>query len=216
MHCRKYLIYFLILTQRPYFQPWHWRWPGQHQPLHSIMALITHLEEFPTDPLAPETRRLVDLAFKMCRDDAYGGIAATDDRSDIFGSGNTSGRTWSLPERRGPWNLVRSARDRVWEKAGLDSGILVCPARVDQISFAGIEMPSLADLGPDADSDVGGPLQPATSGPPSAENDQWLQFLPDASNVPGGGDWDFLNQLSQDSEAALTAMEGMGRDNTAD
>lgn len=132
------------------------------------MALITHLDEFPDDPAAQETRKLVDLAFYMCRDDMYGGIVADD-------GGDITNRSLS-DDRRGPWRLVRSARDRVWEKAGLDSNILVCPTKIDDIRFDDIDMPAVAE--PEFDFD--------------AISDNWHQFLPDSTV----GDWDFLNQLS--------------------
>lgn len=36
----------------------------------------------------------------------------------------------------GVWRFIRRARDDVWEKAGLDSRILHCPASADDLTFA--------------------------------------------------------------------------------
>ncbi|RMY82898.1 hypothetical protein D0862_11862 [Hortaea werneckii] len=60
---RLFLHSFLQLAQDQRFQPWHWCWPGQHQPLHSILALITELEEHPDGTWARDTRRADDLSF---------------------------------------------------------------------------------------------------------------------------------------------------------
>lgn len=124
---RIFLHEFLKLAQNQDFQPWHWCWPGQHQPLHSILALITELEESPDDPVSDETRKLVDLGLSMCENSENGGITS-----------NEGGRIDSRPLTDGgveAWKLIRRARDEVWEKSGLDSNSLYCPESAEEISF---------------------------------------------------------------------------------
>lgn len=133
-HCRYYLHQFLKLAQNQDFQPWHWCWPGQHQPLHSILALIADLEQFPNDPLANETRKLVDLGLLMSESSHKNGISSSDE---------------GLVDYRPPgdegfeaWDFIRRARDHVWEKAGFDPAVLRCPESAGEINF---DSPSEAD-----------------------------------------------------------------------
>jgi len=125
--CRKYLHGFLKITQNPSFQPWHWRWPGQHQPLHSIMALIISLSTSPdsNSPLARETRKLIDLAIYMCGPQENNGIQSTED-------GHYDSRPLSMVGSKA-WELIRETRSKVWIKAGLDPVILNCPERAEDI-----------------------------------------------------------------------------------
>lgn len=127
MKCREYLHHFMILTECPDFQPWHWCWPGQHQPLHSIMALLTDLEENPSDPLAAETRKLIDLALCICGESGDNGIVSMED-------GHTTPRPLHDGGSRS-WDFIRRERDRIWEKHGLDPSILTCPEKAEDISF---------------------------------------------------------------------------------
>lgn len=126
-NCRTFLHQFLKLAQDQNFQPWHWSWPGQHQPLHSILALITELEDFPNDPLASETRKLVDLGLSMCESSRNGGIASREGAfvdSRLLSDGGFEA-----------WDFIRKARDEVWEKSGLDSNALYCPETAEEINF---------------------------------------------------------------------------------
>ncbi|KAH9216519.1 fungal-specific transcription factor domain-containing protein [Leptodontidium sp. 2 PMI_412] len=127
--CRKYLHGFLKITQRPEFQPWHWRWPGQHQPLHSIMALIIDLSTCSDDTLARETRKLVDLAIYMCGPQENNGIQSTED-------GHYDSRPLSMAGSKA-WEFIRETRSKVWIKAGLDAVVLTCPERAEDIHFDG-------------------------------------------------------------------------------
>lgn len=132
MYSREYLYRFLRLTQNRQFEPYHWAWPGQHQPLFSILALIQHLEDYPDDPLAGETRRLIDLAILMATSQRVEGIVARDE----------AGTSYPRPLHEGgaeTWGFIRTARDHVWTKLGLDPGVFRCPDDVRQIRFAGAD-----------------------------------------------------------------------------
>lgn len=122
-----FLLHFLKLVQDQSFQPWHWCWPGQHQPLHSMLALISELEDSPEDSLANENRQLVDLGLSMCEISNGDGIASFEgDCVDtrLLSSGGIEA-----------WKLIRKTRDEVWEKSGLDSNILYCPESAEDIEF---------------------------------------------------------------------------------
>lgn len=130
MYPREYLYRFLRLTQNRLFEPFHWCWPGQHQPLFSIMALIQHLEDCPEDPAAGETRRLIDLAILMSKSQHNEGIVASDE----------AGERDRRPLHEGgahAWTFIWQARDKVWTKLGLDPQVLSCPNDVRYIRFGG-------------------------------------------------------------------------------
>lgn len=129
-NCRIFLHEFIKLAQNQDFQPWHWCWPGQHQPLHSILALVTELEEHPGDPLAGETRKLVDLALAMCESSGDGGISSHEDGHIDLRPLTDSGIE--------AWKIIRKARDEVWEKSGLDSNSLYCPESAEDINFGSV------------------------------------------------------------------------------
>jgi hypothetical protein len=128
-YCREYLHRFIRLTQCNDFQPWHWCWPGQHQPLYSIMALLQDLEDNPSDRAAIETRRLIDLAIFMCGPQANEGILSSEDGSPDARPLHDGGSE--------AWVFIRRVRERVWEKAGLDPSILLCPPSAKELRFEG-------------------------------------------------------------------------------
>ncbi|KAH7417591.1 fungal-specific transcription factor domain-containing protein [Cadophora sp. MPI-SDFR-AT-0126] len=125
--CRRYLHGFLKITQNSSFQPWHWRWPGQHQPLHSIMALIISLSNSPESntPLARETRKLIDLAIYSCGPQEINGIQSTED-------GHYDSRPLSIAGSKA-WEFIRETRSKVWIQAGLDPVVLNCPERAEDV-----------------------------------------------------------------------------------
>ena len=128
-YCREYLHRFLRLVQCTDFQPWHWCWPGRNQPLYSIMALLQELEDNPFDPAAMETRRLIDLAIYMCGPQANEGIVSSEDGDPDLRPLHEGGSE--------VWTFIRRARERAWEKAGLDPSLLRCPASAKEIYFDG-------------------------------------------------------------------------------
>lgn len=93
------------------------------------MALLQDLEYNPFDPAAMETRRLIDLAIYMCGPQANEGILSNEE-------GNPDAR----PLHDGgseAWVFIRRARERAWEKAGLDPSILLCPPSAKELRFDG-------------------------------------------------------------------------------
>lgn len=141
MYPREYLYRFLQLTQNRQFAPFHWCWPGRHQPLFSVTALIQHLEDSPDDPLAGETRRLVDLAIYMCAPSQPDeGIVARDE-GDIYEPRPLHGGGADT------WRFIRNARKKVWSNMGNDPSVLRCPNRVQGIKFgAGFDENGTTDL----------------------------------------------------------------------
>lgn len=119
LHCKKFLHYFLRLAQCQDFQPWHWCWPGIHQPMHAMMAIIQDLEDHPNQATATETRKLIDLAFHMSSSQGTSGILSNDDGSPILRPLTEGGSE--------AWTFIRRARQRAWQKAGIDPNYLRCP-----------------------------------------------------------------------------------------
>lgn len=92
-----------------------------------MLALIAHLGDFPNDPMADHTRQLVDLGLLMCEGHEDQGIVAKEgDRPDSRHTGDSGAEVW---------RFVRTARDDVWQKAGLDPRVLRCPMSVGDIGL---------------------------------------------------------------------------------
>lgn len=92
-----------------------------------MLALISELEEFPDDPLADESRQLVDLGLLMCESSDNEGITSTE--------GNHSDARLLPSGAVEAWNLIKRARDEVWEKLGLDANVFYCPESADDIDL---------------------------------------------------------------------------------
>lgn len=188
MYCREYLHRFLMLTQRDDFQPWHWCWPGQHQPLHSIMVLIQDLEECPSGPLARQTRRLVDLALTMTgQAEDNGGIMSQENGDPDFRPLQDGGHE--------AWKFVRMARDKCWERAGLDPDVFTCPLDANEIYFG--EPPTPSNNASD-DTLVTSAQQDFAAGmfDMAVEENDPMGFLP-------GQGWDFGSVPTMRSDQAL-------------
>lgn len=167
MNCRESLHRFLQLTQRSDFQPWHWVWPGRHQPLHSIMALINDLDENPTTAFAIETRQLVDLALSLCSNGAdSSGIISSEDGEPDPRPLNDGGFA--------AWKFIRAARDDCWERAGLDPTVLYCPEHVSQIRFGSVSF-----------------IDEYMVLPAGLRDGEWAAGTPHQPN-----EWSFLNQMT--------------------
>ncbi|KAE9371804.1 hypothetical protein N431DRAFT_559228 [Stipitochalara longipes BDJ] len=182
LRCKEYLQVFLKIVQSSEFQPWHWCWPGQHQPLHAILLLIMHLERCPDNSTTQETRRLVDLAIFMCGPQENNGVLSSEDgcfdSRPLSGSGSKA------------WEFIRQARANVWTKAGLDPVILNCPEQAEDVNINRVEeyleMPTPVPT-PLMPLQVEFPLQPLE--PWSGENHDWY-------NVDFNGNFNFDASLS--------------------
>lgn len=146
------------------------------------MALIKDLEEFPSGPLARETRKLVDLALTMTSEGTdSGGIFSSEhgdrDVRPLQDGGNEA------------WKFVRKARDKCWEKAGLDPAIYTCPEDANDINFD-----SSPPAQPYVSTTVSGyPSQDTMLFmlPPTGEEWSSMGYVPDLS-------WDFGNMQGLD------------------
>ena len=99
------------------------------------MALIQDLEDNPNpnEPLSKETRRLIDLALYMSGSGhENGGITSAEEDGELD--------LRPLHEGGGEaWMFIRKARQKAWEKAGLDPSVLSCPRNADDINFGNSE-----------------------------------------------------------------------------
>lgn len=105
---------FISLATDPAFQPFHWSWPGSHQPMHATMIMLVDLYERPNSVEAPISRAFIDKVFLIS--DPDGGIVSGED-----------GMTVQRPLREGgreAWNMLKRLREKAWQKAGLDPDIL--------------------------------------------------------------------------------------------
>ena len=129
-HCHSFMRKFISLATDPAFQPFHWSWPGMHQPMHATMILLVDLYERPKSVEAPRSRALIDKIFSMSSLD--GGIVSGED-----------GVTVQRPLREGgreAWDMLRRLREKAWQKAGLDPDMLW--TEEDQIKAGVAEPPT--------------------------------------------------------------------------
>ena len=113
-HCHSYMRKFILLATDPAFQPFHWSWPGTHQPMHAVMIMLVDLYERPDSVEAPISRAFIDKVFSISGPD--GGIVSGED-----------GMTVQRPLREGgreAWDMLRRLREKAWQKAGLDPDVL--------------------------------------------------------------------------------------------
>lgn len=105
---------FISLATDPAFQPFHWSWPGTHQPMHATMILLVDLYERPSSREAPRSRAFIDKMFSMAGPD--GGIVSGEDGVSVQRPLREGGRE--------AWDMLRNLREKAWQKAGLDPDIL--------------------------------------------------------------------------------------------
>jgi hypothetical protein len=118
-HCHALMDKFILLATDSDFEPFHWSWPGNHQPMHAVMIMLIDLYERPTSAEAPKSRAFVDKVFSLMGPD--GGVAGGED-----------GIPRSRPLKDGgreAWDMLRRLREKAWLKAGLDPK-LVWPEQV--------------------------------------------------------------------------------------
>ena len=105
---------FISLSADPQFQPFQWKRPGTHQPMHPSVILLVDLYERPNSEEAPISRALIDKFFSISEP---GGMIANDGEETI---------TSKQPRREShheEWSLLRRLREKAWQKAGLDPKI---------------------------------------------------------------------------------------------
>lgn len=105
---------FISLATDPAFQPFHWSWPGSHQPMHAVMIMLVDLYERPHSAEAPISRAYIDKVFLISAPD--GGIVSGED-----------GMTVQRPLREGgreAWDMLKRLREKAWQRAGLDPDVL--------------------------------------------------------------------------------------------
>ena len=113
-HCHGFMRKFISLATDPAFQPFHWNWPGSHQPMHATMIMLVDLYERPHSKEAPRSRALIDKVFSMSGPD--GGIVSGEDGVSVQRPLREGGRE--------AWDMLRRLRDKAWQKAGLDPDVL--------------------------------------------------------------------------------------------
>lgn len=101
---------FISLATDPDFQPFHWSWPGNHQPMHATMIMLIDLYERPYSPEAPKSRAFIDKIFSLTGPD--GGVVGGEDGISTQRPLKDGGRE--------AWDMIRRLRQQAWQKAGLD------------------------------------------------------------------------------------------------
>ncbi|OJJ45807.1 hypothetical protein ASPZODRAFT_69040 [Penicilliopsis zonata CBS 506.65] len=110
-HCYGFMEKFISVATESIFQPFHWSWPGNHQPMHATMILLIDLYERPYSSEAPRSRAFIDKIFSMIGPD--GGVVG----------GAEDGIPTQRPLKDGgreAWDMLQRLRYKAWQKAGLD------------------------------------------------------------------------------------------------
>ncbi|QQK48436.1 C6 transcription factor, putative [Penicillium digitatum] len=161
-HCHGFMEKFIQLATDPDFQPFHWSWPGNHQPMHATMIMLIDLYERPYSPEASRSRAFIDSILALSGPD--GGVVGGEDGVSTQRPLKDGGRE--------AWDMIRRLRQKAWQKAGLNPRMLW--TEKDQIQ-AGVA--SSIDSRGDSDSpcsdpshagspDSASPSHPSTHNPP--------------------------------------------------
>ncbi|KAJ5625252.1 transcriptional regulator family: Fungal Specific TF [Penicillium lagena] len=151
-HCHGFMEKFIQLATDPDFQPFHWSWPGNHQPMHATMIMLIDLYERPYSPEASKSRALIDRILALSGPD--GGVVGGEDGVSTQRPLKDGGRE--------AWSMIRRLRQKAWQKAGLNPEMLW--TEQDQIQ-AGIASPAAGHSGLNNGTFVSG--SSSTPGPPS-------------------------------------------------
>ncbi|KAJ5259584.1 hypothetical protein N7478_012565 [Penicillium angulare] len=160
-HCHGFMEKFIQLATDPDFQPFHWSWPGNHQPMHATMIMLIDLYERPYSPEASRSRAFIDRVLALSGPD--GGVVGGEDGISLQRPLKDGGRE--------AWDMIRRLRQKAWQKAGLNPRMLW--TEQDQIQ-AGIASPA-ADLNGSKASLAGSPSV-STSSQPSIPDRQVNDF----------------------------------------
>ncbi|KAJ5921822.1 hypothetical protein N7516_009525 [Penicillium verrucosum] len=154
-HCHGFMEKFIQLATDPDFQPFHWSWPGNHQPMHATMIMLIDLYERPYSPEASRSRAFIDSILALSGPD--GGVVGGEDGVSTQRPLKDGGRE--------AWDMIRRLRQKAWQKAGLNPRILW--TEQDQIQ-AGVA--SLVDTRGDCDSPCSDPSQDGSPGSASSSH----------------------------------------------
>ncbi|CAG8108925.1 unnamed protein product [Penicillium salamii] len=113
-HCHGFMKKFIQLATDPDFQPFHWSWPGNHQPMHATMIMLIDLYERPYSPEASKSRALIDRILALSGPD--GGVVGGEDGISTQRPLKDGGRE--------AWDMIRRLRQKAWQKAGLNPRML--------------------------------------------------------------------------------------------
>ncbi|KAJ5970124.1 uncharacterized protein N7479_000042 [Penicillium vulpinum] len=166
-HCHGFMEKFIQLATDPDFQPFHWSWPGNHQPMHATMIMLIDLYERPYSAEASKSRAFIDSILALSGPD--GGVVGGEDGVSTQRPLKDGGRE--------AWDMIRRLRQKAWQKAGLNPQMLW--TEQDQIQ-AGVA--SSVDPHGDCGSPYSGPSQTESpgsvpAGHPSAYNPQPSDFV---------------------------------------
>ncbi|KAJ5764791.1 hypothetical protein N7520_004350 [Penicillium odoratum] len=128
-HCHGFMEKFIQLATDPDFQPFHWSWPGNHQPMHATMIMLIDLYERPYSPEASRSRAFIDRILAISGPD--GGVVGGEDGISTQRPLKDGGRE--------AWDMIRRLRQKAWQKAGLNPKLLW--TEQDQIQ-AGVASPA--------------------------------------------------------------------------
>lgn len=128
-HCHGFMEKFIQLATDPDFQPFHWSWPGNHQPMHATMIMLIDLYERPYSPEASKSRAFIDRILALSGPD--GGVVGGEDGVSTQRPLKDGGRE--------AWGMIRRLRQKAWQKAGLNPEMLW--TEQDQIQ-AGVASPA--------------------------------------------------------------------------
>ncbi|KAJ5226490.1 hypothetical protein N7468_007715 [Penicillium chermesinum] len=113
-HCHGFMEKFIQLATDADFQPFHWSWPGNHQPMHATMIMLIDLYERPYSPEAPRSRAFIDRILAISGPD--GGVVGGEDGISLQRPLKDGGRE--------AWDMIRRLRQKAWQKAGLNPEVL--------------------------------------------------------------------------------------------
>ncbi|KAI2720948.1 transcriptional regulator family: Fungal Specific TF [Penicillium roqueforti] len=166
-HCHGFMEKFIQLATDPDFQPFHWSWPGNHQPMHATMIMLIDLYERPYSPEAPKSRAFIDSILALSGPD--GGVVGGEDGVSTQRPLKDGGRE--------AWDMIRRLRQKAWQKAGLNPRMLW--TEQDQIQ-AGVASPvdTRGDChSPSSDHSQAESPGSASAGHPSTHNSKPSDFV---------------------------------------
>lgn len=162
-HCHGFMAKFIQLATVPDFQPFHWSWPGNHQPMHAAMIMLIDLYERPYSPEASKSRAFIDRILALSGPD--GGV--------VGGEDGVSSQRPLKDGGREAWDMIRRLRQKAWQKAGLNPQMLW--TEQDQIQ-AGVASPAGGSLHSKPGTAPGSPVIAAMTPRQSASDAKLTDF----------------------------------------